>query len=578
MTETQPTPRRHDLDALRAFAMLLGIALHAGLSFTPFPWVVQDPDQNPLFGLFFAAVHGFRMPLFFLLSGFFTAMLWRRRGLAGLLRHRAKRILAPCLLGLVTIVPALQWSFSWATDYAAAIETVTPSAEIATLAEAARLGDGEAVRRLLAEGADPEARDARLQATPLAWAAMRGNAEITKRLLEAGADVDLRNGDGGSALHGAAFLGHAEVARVLLDAGADPAAVNDRGDTPLDTTRADWATTEFVASLLRVPLGEKDAVEAGRSAIAERLRSLVDAASAETASDPSASPVDEPTSFDPRAAYAAWLMSDRWAIARFWTDEDGDTFNVMTEPIFYHLWFLWLLLWLVAAFALWAAAGAGAPPRNAIVSWKRWLWLTPATLAPQWFMGIEAPTFGPDTSLGLLPWPHVLAYYGVFFFYGAWYYDADDSVGRVGRGWRWTLPVTLLLVFPVGLGLTFTAQRPAADLAQVVYAWAMGFGMIGLFRRVLRTESRTIRYLSDSSYWLYLAHLPLVIVLQALVAGWRGPASVKFLGVVAVATAILLASYQTLVRHTFVGRLLNGPRRPRPAAVEPRPAAESPLA
>ena len=34
--------RRYDLDALRATAMLLGIVLHAGLSFTPFPWAVQD--------------------------------------------------------------------------------------------------------------------------------------------------------------------------------------------------------------------------------------------------------------------------------------------------------------------------------------------------------------------------------------------------------------------------------------------------------------------------------------------------------------------------------------------------------
>ena len=33
--------RRHDLDALRAFAMLLGIALHAAPSFMDFPWVVQ---------------------------------------------------------------------------------------------------------------------------------------------------------------------------------------------------------------------------------------------------------------------------------------------------------------------------------------------------------------------------------------------------------------------------------------------------------------------------------------------------------------------------------------------------------
>lgn len=68
--EPPPTPnRRHDLDALRAFAMLLGIALHAGLSFTGGPWMVQDSRPSGLFHLLIGAVHGFRMPLFFLLSG-----------------------------------------------------------------------------------------------------------------------------------------------------------------------------------------------------------------------------------------------------------------------------------------------------------------------------------------------------------------------------------------------------------------------------------------------------------------------------------------------------------------------------
>jgi fucose 4-O-acetylase-like acetyltransferase len=71
-------PRRADLDAVRAFAMLLGIALHAGLSFATIPWIVQDSRQNEWFNLFFEAIHGFRMPLFFLVSGFFTAMIWRR--------------------------------------------------------------------------------------------------------------------------------------------------------------------------------------------------------------------------------------------------------------------------------------------------------------------------------------------------------------------------------------------------------------------------------------------------------------------------------------------------------------------
>ena len=45
------------------------------------------------------------MPLFFLISGFFTAMLWRRRGLNALLQHRIRRIFLPCIAGLITIVP-----------------------------------------------------------------------------------------------------------------------------------------------------------------------------------------------------------------------------------------------------------------------------------------------------------------------------------------------------------------------------------------------------------------------------------------------------------------------------------------
>lgn len=64
--------------------MLLGIGLHAALSFVPFPWMVQDSRQHELFGLLFFAIHGFRMPLFFVISGFFTAMLCRQKGLAAM--------------------------------------------------------------------------------------------------------------------------------------------------------------------------------------------------------------------------------------------------------------------------------------------------------------------------------------------------------------------------------------------------------------------------------------------------------------------------------------------------------------
>ena len=88
----------------------------------------------------------------------------------------------------------------------------------------------------------------------------------------------------------------------------------------------------------------------------------------------------------------------------------------------------------------------------------------------------------------------------------------------------------------------------------------MTFGLMGLFRRFCPVESPTMRYLSDSAYWLYLAHLPLIIAAQYEVRDWPLPALAKFLFIVAVVTSFLLWTYQTLVRYTWLGRFLNGPR------------------
>ena len=105
-----------------------------------------------------------------------------------------------------------------------------------------------------------------------------------------------------------------------------------------------------------------------------------------------------------------------------------------------------------------------------------------------------------------------------------------------------------------------------ASACIVLYCWLVIFGFIGVFRQFFSGENKTIRYLSDSSYWLYVAHMPLMMFLQGLVAPWAMPSLVKFLLVCGVTVGLLLLMYEYVIRYTFVGTLLNGKRTREPAA------------
>ena len=111
------------------------------------------------------------------------------------------------------------------------------------------------------------------QVTPLTIAVVTGQWGSVKWLLANGAGPSARNGDGSTALGTAAFLGRAEMAKVLIDAGIDTSIRNDSGQSALDIARLDWATTEYIAAMLRLPV-DRAKVEAGRA----RIIALLDGA------------------------------------------------------------------------------------------------------------------------------------------------------------------------------------------------------------------------------------------------------------------------------------------------------------
>ena len=104
-----------------------------------------------------------------------------------------------------------------------------------------------AVRRLLAEGADPNAAN-RFGVTPLHEAATVGNAEMLKAMLEAGGDANAAFGEGETVLMTAARAGNAESVRLLLAHGADvDASEHWHGQTALM-----WAAMENHADVVQI--------------------------------------------------------------------------------------------------------------------------------------------------------------------------------------------------------------------------------------------------------------------------------------------------------------------------------------
>ena len=118
-----------------------------------------------------------------------------------------------------------------------------------SIVAAIRLGNIEAIKQHLADGADVNAKEAKNQITPLHWAAWRGRKEIAELLIAKGADLNTKNKDGGTPLHNAAWKGHVEIAKLLIVKNADVNAKDVEGQTPLD-----WAEEEKqkeIADLLR---------------------------------------------------------------------------------------------------------------------------------------------------------------------------------------------------------------------------------------------------------------------------------------------------------------------------------------
>lgn len=88
---------------------------------------------------------------------------------------------------------------------------------VAPIAQAAGAGQADTVAALLAQGANPDVRDAQGR-TPLMLAASAGHYETVRRLLSAGAQKNLKDNDGKTALDLASEHRHMDLVALMREA------------------------------------------------------------------------------------------------------------------------------------------------------------------------------------------------------------------------------------------------------------------------------------------------------------------------------------------------------------------------
>ena len=132
-------------------------------------------------------------------------------------------------------------------------------------------------------------------------------------------------------------------------------------------------------------------------------------------------------------------------------------------------------------------------------------------------------------------------------------YLVSGSVGFIV--YLWTVPQVVDIYSSGGendgLGLVFIGLK-------VGCAVTFSLGLIGFAEQRLNTYNSSWRWLADSSYWVYVSHLPIVTFVTFLMFKISAPSEVKFLIAIFATSLITLATYRFFVRRTFVGVILNG--------------------
>jgi glucan biosynthesis protein C len=252
-----------------------------------------------------------------------------------------------------------------------------------------------------------------------------------------------------------------------------------------------------------------------------------------------------------------------------------------------HMWFIYYL------FLLCMIAGLVCAVEQVIPVWlRRGTQRVLAVLARNWWgflvLAVPIAIAGSGYRAGILAQtgsfvPNIpeLVHNGMFFLFGWTVYRARDQVlpHYAQHCWKY-FAGGLVAYFGSGALFQVFLNKPASIphielVIAYVYGsagWLWSMALIGGFVRYLPTQNRVLRYLSDSSYWVFMVHMLCTIGFGILLYNAPLGALAKIGINILATTLVCLATYQLFVRNTWIGMLLNGQRRGCSASLAAAPA------
>lgn len=115
----QTQPREFFLDSIRAYLMLLGIPFHISLIYSSHIWAVNSITPSDGLTILNDTIHAFRMQVFFVISGYFSYMLYERYERHKWLKVRLERVAIPLAAAFPLItIPQLFFLYFFTDKFA----------------------------------------------------------------------------------------------------------------------------------------------------------------------------------------------------------------------------------------------------------------------------------------------------------------------------------------------------------------------------------------------------------------------------------------------------------------------------